>query len=125
MPRKELRELSPIDKDRAARLYGEMAGMLADAQGLILARNRVVEEHILEVADAVGDLLTDDELWSPEFTKQSICDQWLLMSWDEWCKKRGLTGAVWPVTIFKGEIQGALALARRSVAERQTKGGAA
>jgi hypothetical protein len=108
MAKREVRELDELEYARVTRIYGLLATALVHAQGLILARNKFVDANILEVLDTIN------ELRGPMAAEPVLVEAWKL-----WCQKRDLTNAAWPVTIFKGEIQGALALVERA------KGGAA
>lgn len=103
MVKRELRELDELEFARVTRIYGLLATALAHTQGLILARNKFVDANILDLLDMVTKL------------RGTMAAELLLVeAWTLWCRKRDLQGAAWPVTIFKGEIQGALALAERS-----------
>jgi hypothetical protein len=103
MAKRELRELDELEFAPVTRVYGLLATALARTQGLILSRNKFVDANILDLLDTVDN------------------EPLLVEAWTLWCQKRDLQGAAWPVTIFKGEIQGALALVERT----RATGGAA
>jgi len=92
MVKRELPHLSEAQYSRVSGIYDCFAVTLAATQGLILVRNKFVDANIFDLINGVQD------------------DQLLVDAWELWCGKRDLHGAAWPVTIFKGEIQGAMTL---------------
>ena len=99
MSKRELRELDDLEYARATRIYGLMAVALAKAQRLILIRNKFVDANILDLLEMVGR------------ERPALPAELLLVdAWTLWCQKRDMRSATWPVTIFKSELQAALAL---------------
>lgn len=105
IPEHCLRQLSPAEKQTVTRLYASMAVAYAEKtddyscsdKHQMLARNRFVDAEIVEVLRIVGD------------------ERLMLTAWREWVKGRDLNWLKYPVSKFRDELHGALALARATI----------